>query len=273
MHSKPSQFLGNAISLNGTDEPMPNRSNTQESTWHGSVTTHGITTTTPGTTHGATHGATNATHGATNGKQTFAPQKDKPLEHLDKAVIGMRLSKEPLPLRKTEVCEESSSDDIPSPSTGVARTDPYATRELCKSLLGTPVWDGKSLNWRSFLKEWKAFWGFQKGLVGSKAKKWIFIKSLPEKWQCHMKAYITDYDWSYRDIVDFLDKQCHILITDWKKLQAWRSCMPLGVTYMYFTHWYLTWCRLGKECDLRTQDWVHQFDTCMNFKSFFTKLL
>ena len=34
------------------------------------------------------------------------------------------------------------------------------------------------MTWKSFMKEWKAYWEFKKGLVGPKAKKWIFYKIL-----------------------------------------------------------------------------------------------
>ena len=38
-------------------------------------------------------------------------------------------------------------------------------------------------------------------------------------------------------------------------------------------HWWLQWHRLGKECDLREQDWVHQFNACLNHRGFFSKYL
>ena len=88
-----------------------------------------------------------------------------------------------------------------------------------------------------------------------------------------MRAYITDANWSYDDIIQFLGKQCDIMVPDWKKEQQWRYCLPEGPSYIDFTHWWLTWKRLGDECDLRNQDWVHQFNACMNHKGYFEKYL
>ena len=88
-----------------------------------------------------------------------------------------------------------------------------------------------------------------------------------------MKAQITDNNWSFRDILTFLNKQCDILVPDWKKLQTWRNCLPQGSTYLEFTQWWLTWHRLGLECDLRDQVWVHQFNCCMNHRSLVSPLL
>ena len=42
---------------------------------------------------------------------------------------------------------------------------------------------------------------------------------------------------------------------------------------MDFLHWWLTWRRLGNECDLRQTDWNHQFNACMNHQGYFTKYL
>ena len=92
----------------------------------------------------------------------------------------------------TDVSETNSDED----SHGHGKPDAYTTKELCKTLIGTPSWNGKGLTWKSFRKEWKAYWEFQKGLVGPKQKKWIFIRCLPEKWRSHMKAHITDAEWS-----------------------------------------------------------------------------
>jgi hypothetical protein len=88
-----------------------------------------------------------------------------------------------------------------------------------------------------------------------------------------MKAYITDASWSFNDIVAFFDKQCDIMVPDWKKESSWRNCVPQGNTYLDFTHWWLTWQRLGNECDLREQDWKHQFNACMNHRGFFSRYL
>ena len=49
--------------------------------------------------------------------------------------------------------------------------------------------------------------------------------------------------------------------------------MPQGPHYINFTHWWLTWSRLGQECDLRDQDWTHQFLFCLNHKGYFSKYL
>ena len=164
---------------------------------------------------------------------------------------------------------ESSEDDSPKRS----RPDPYTTKELCRSLIGTPQWDGKPQNWSSFMKEWKVFWGFQRDLAGPKAKRWIFIKSLPEKWRDHMKAYITDAEWSYKDIVRFLDRQNDIILPGWKKEDEWRRYVPKGNSYMDYTHWWMKWRRLGGECDLREVDWTRTFNACMNHKGYFTEYL
>ena len=133
-----------------------------------------------------------------------------------------------------EFSESNSDEEIPRSRS--VKPDAYATRELCRSLMETPSWDGKSLTWKPFLKEWKVFWSFQKNLLGPQHKKWIFIRFLPDKWRTHMKAHITDADWSYHDIVAFLNEQCDILVPDWKKLQVWRNCVPQGNTYLDFTH-------------------------------------
>ena len=111
-----------------------------------------------------------------------------------------------------------------SPSThtmkrSIYSADPYSVRELCRTVMSTPHWDGKGVNWKEFIKEWNIFWSFQKELVGQGAKKWIFIKSLPANWQLHMKANITDHNWDFDQIKAFLDKQCDIMVPDWKKIQ------------------------------------------------------
>ena len=77
-----------------------------------------------------------------------------------------------------------------------------------------PMWDGKSLHWKDFLKEWVIFWSFQKDLVGREAKKWLFVKSLPSRWQKHMKSYITDLNWDFKEILQFMNRQCDILVPD-----------------------------------------------------------
>ena len=106
--------------------------------------------------------------------------------------------------------------------------------------MGIPNFDGRSFSWKAFLKEWKVYWGFQRDMLGPKQKPWIFIRCLPDRWRQHMKAQITDSDWTFREILEFLNKQCNILVPDWKKLQAWRNCLPQGSTYLEFTHWWLT---------------------------------
>ena len=175
------------------------------------------------------------------------------------------------PQLKNEEDDLSDTDDEELPRGH--KPDAYSTKELCRSLIGTPTWDGQPLTWKAFMKEWKAYWEFQKGLVGPKAKKWIFIKSLPEKWQTHMKANITDADWTYKAIVEFLNYQNDIMVPDWKKESQWRQCVPKGNTYMDFVHWWMTWRRLGAECDLRNVDWNHQFNACMNHNNLFSTYL
>ena len=168
----------------------------------------------------------------------------------------------------------SSDDDEESMHRGTsAKPDPYTTKELCRTLIGTPYWDGKGLTWKSFMKEWKAYWEFQRGLVGPKAKKWIFIKSLPDKWRSHMKAYITDADWSYKEIVEFLNQQNDIMVPDWKKESLWRQYLPRRNNYMYYMHWWITWQILQSECKLREFEWIHQLNVCMNHRRYFSKYL
>jgi hypothetical protein len=112
--------------------------------------------------------------------------------------------------------ENDLSDSDENISRG-QRPDAYSTKELCRTMIGTPYWNGEPLTWKTFMKEWKAYWEFQHGLVGPKAKKWIFIKSLPERWRTHMKACITDAEWSYKAIVEFLSHQNNIMVPDWKR--------------------------------------------------------
>ena len=88
-----------------------------------------------------------------------------------------------------------------------------------------------------------------------------------------MKANITDADWNFKDIVEFLDYQNDIMMPDWKKESQWRQFVPKGATYMDFIHWWMAWRRLGQDCDLREVDWNHQFNACMNHNGYFTKLL
>lgn len=42
---------------------------------------------------------------------------------------------------------------------------------------------------------------------------------------------------------------------------------------MDYLHWWMTWRRMGQECNLRDIDWNHQFNACMNHNSYFTKYL
>ena len=191
------------------------------------------------------------------------------MQHLE--MPNMTLGVPMRPGQNSEENDQSDSEDEDLPKGH--KPDAYSTKELCRTLIGTPTWDGKPLTWKAFMKEWKAYWEFQKGLVGPKAKKWIFIKSLPEKWQIHMKANITDADWNYKSIVEFLNHQNNIMVPDWKKESQWRQCIPRGNSYMDFIHWWMTWRRLGGECDLRNQDWNHQFNACMNHNNYFSTYL
>ena len=182
---------------------------------------------------------------------------------------GVPVARAPQPVRNAH---QDAEDDITDSATA-GRLDAYTARDLCRNTIGVPSWNGKSLTWNRFMKEWKAYWEIQGPIAGPKVKKWIFIRGLPERWKAHMRAYITDANWSYEDIVNFLSKQCDIMVPDWKKEQQWRNCLPQGATYIDFTHWWLTWKRLGDDCDLREQDWVHQFNACLNYKNFFGRYL
>ena len=179
----------------------------------------------------------------------------------------------PQPCKKVVPSSDDSDSDRDHKAKG-SKPDAYATKELCRDLIGIPYWDGKAFTWKAFMKEWRAYWEFQRGLVGPKAKKWIFIRCLPHKWKEHMKAHITDADWSYTDIVNFLEYQNNLMVPDWKKENLWREFYPKGCTYMDFIHWWLSWRRIGAECGtLRDVDWNHQFNVCMNHHGYFTKHL
>ena len=104
----------------------------------------------------------------THWEKPSQPHVDKAQETLaepnlatEQSIIGTRLSMAtPFFGQPSYIKSEEFSDDESEhgkPRRGQCRTDPYATRELCKSVLGTPTWDGQSLNWKSFLKEWKVY--------------------------------------------------------------------------------------------------------------------
>ena len=178
------------------------------------------------------------------------------------------MAKTPLP---SAPLGSSSEEDTPHDPR--FRADPYTTKELCNSLLGRPLWDGRSLRWKDFLKEWKAYWSFQKTLVDPEKKKWIFIRSLPEEWKNHMKTCILDSNWNYENIVQFLHRYCDVLIPDSQKETIWRNCFPSGNSYTHFTQWWLKWRHLGEDLNLRVEDWVNQFDRCLKHKNIFGRLL
>ena len=190
---------------------------------------------------------------------------------LNKVKMGQLLSQVPPKVPQVENHNEETPSEISLPETNFQKTKPdsYATRELCKSLIGEPSWDGKSLSWKNFMKDWKAFWSIQKDLVGYKNKKWLFLKCLPTRWRTHMKANVHDANWDFREISEFLKQQCDIMVPDWKKTNQWKACMPTGPTYVDYLHWWLTWLRLGKECDLRDQDWIHQYNSSLNHRGFY----
>ena len=173
-----------------------------------------------------------------------------------------------------ERLDDDDSDDASDegPPRG-PKTDSYSSRKLCDTVIGVPKWNGEGLSWKTFMKEWKAYWSFQRGLVGPKARRWTFISSLPDRWKDHMKANITDAGWTYKDIVDFLAYQNDITVPDWRKELEWRQHLPKGRTYMEFMHWWMSWRRLGSDCNLRDIDWSNQFNACMNHNSYFTKYL
>ena len=74
-----------------------------------------------------------------------------------------------------------------------------------------------------------------------------------------MKAQITESNWDFKEIANFLTQQSNILAPSWEKENRWKSCVPQGLTYLDFVHWWLEWSRLGRECDLRDKQWIHQF--------------
>ena len=43
-----------------------------------------------------------------------------------------------------------------------------------------------------------------------------------------MKAYITDAEWSYKDIFRFFDRQKDMISPGWKKEYEWRRYFPKG---------------------------------------------
>ena len=38
-------------------------------------------------------------------------------------------------------------------------------------------------------------------------------------------------------------------------------------------HWWMSWQRLGSECNLREVDWIHQLNACMNHRGYLFKYL
>ena len=154
------------------------------------------------------------------------------------------------------------------------RPDSQATRELISNVIGKPRWDGKSTSWESFWKEWRVYWSLNKRLVAPEGKKFLFVQCLPSLWRDHMKAYITDRDWTFEQMRDFLFQQAKVLAPPWKRRQDWKSCMPSGKTYLDFTHWWLSWEHLGRLAQVDNhEDWISQFDVALNWKGNFQRFL
>ena len=49
--------------------------------------------------------------------------------------------------------------------------------------------------------------------------------------------------------------------------------MPQGNSYVDFTHWWMSFERLGSQLNLHESDWITQFDAALNYKGYFTKIL
>ena len=117
---------------------------------------------------------------------------------LDKVQMGQLMTQTPALMpqvqtgpsrQKTE--SQSVGSTPPGPPSKPSKTDAYTTRDLCKTVMNKPVWNGKSLAWKDFMRDWNVYWSFQKELVDNQHKKWMFITCLPPKWHEHMKAYIS----------------------------------------------------------------------------------
>ena len=109
--------------------------------------------------------------------------------------------------------------------------------ELSREAMGRPRWSGKSLDWKTFWLEWRAYWNLNSQFYSSRAKKWVFIGCLPGEAQEHMRAYVTQRNWGFKRIVEFYKEQSRVLVPDWQRLQEWRKCMPQGNDYLKFTSW------------------------------------
>ena len=59
-------------------------------------------------------------------------------------------------------------------------------KELTNDAMGRPRWSGHSLDWKAFELEWKAYWSLVKHLYSREAKKCVYIRCLPGRYQEHM---------------------------------------------------------------------------------------
>lgn len=145
------------------------------------------------------------------------------------------------------------------------------TREILKGL-AKPRWDGSSTTWKAFWLEWKLYWKTCKRLVGRQNKALFFVALLPRTphdWHGHFMALITEREWTFSQIAQFLHQQYTVLVPDWQKLRNWKNCLPAGKTYMDYVSWYLRWERLGSDCTPSQEDWINEFNKCMAHQGYF----
>ena len=69
---------------------------------------------------------------------------------MDKVALGNKLAEQHIKSRSrtTYSSVDDASDEVSEdhrPSVPAPKTDAYATRELCRNVMGAPHWDGKSL--------------------------------------------------------------------------------------------------------------------------------
>ena len=87
-------------------------------------------------------------------------------------------------------------------------------KRLARRAVKTPRWSGSALQWEAFWREWKVFWRLKSHFYSADAKKYVFIECLPERYQEHMKSYITKQGWEHPDIVQFLREKVKVLAPD-----------------------------------------------------------
>ena len=109
-------------------------------------------------------------------------------------------------------------------------------------------------------------------MVGPENKALFFVALLPRNphdWQGHFRALITEANWTFVQIATFLVEQYTIMVPDWQKLHDWKATMPKGKSYMDYVSWYMKWSRLGQDCNPSADEWVNQFNACMNHQGLF----